>query len=89
MAHTVYATHHMPRRHWVAVAIPVILVMASIVWAVTVFGAHLSFGVDGTQSETAPTGSNSLPPADYQLSDWVESSRPIGITDLPRHLGNK
>jgi hypothetical protein len=76
-------------RHWVAFAIAVIAAMGLIVWAVMVFGARLSFGVDGTQSDTAPTANNSLPPADYQFSHGIESSTPIGIIDMPRHLGNK
>jgi hypothetical protein len=76
-------------RHWVAFAIAMALVMASIVLAVTVFGARLSFGVEATQSETAPTASNSVPAADYEPSDWVQSPRPLGIMHLPRHLGTK
>jgi hypothetical protein len=41
MAHTLYTTHHIHRRYWVAFAIPVVLVMASIVWVMMVFGERL------------------------------------------------
>jgi hypothetical protein len=63
--------------------------MASIVWAVTVFGTHRGLAVDGTQSETAPAASSPVPTAELPSLDWIGWSMPIGITDLPGRLGIK
>ena len=75
MARSLYTTHHIPRRYRVALAIPVVLVMASIVWVVMVFGQCPTFSVNWDRSQMAPPSSNSVP------------SRPIGIVDLPGRLG--
>jgi hypothetical protein len=77
MAHSLYTTHHIQRRYWVAHAIPVVLVMASIVWAVMVFGERPTFGVHWDWSQMAPPPSNSVP------------SRPTEIGDLSGLLGGK
>ena len=89
MAHSLYTTHHIERHYWAAYAIPVVLVMASIVWAVMVFGERPTFGVNWDRSQMAPPSSNSVPAAEYPWSDCIQSSRPIGITCLPEHLGGK
>ena len=77
MAHSLYTTHHIQGRNWVAYAIPVVLVMASIFWVVTVFGERPTFGVDWDRSQMAPPSSNSVP------------SGPTGIGDLPGRLGGE
>jgi hypothetical protein len=87
MAHTLYTTHHIQRRYWAAFAIPVVLVMASILWVVMVFGERPTFGVNWDRSQMAPPSSNSVPAAEYPWCDWIRSSRPLGITDLGGHLG--
>ena len=89
MAHGLYTTHHIQRRHWVAFAIAVVLAMASVVWVVMVFSEQPTFGVDWDRSQMAPPSSDSVPAAEYPWPDWIQSSRPIGITDLPGHLGGK
>ena len=89
MAHILYTTHHIQGRNWVAYAIPVALVMASIVWVVTVFGERPTFGVDWDRSQVAPPSSNSVPAAGYSWSEWIQRSRPSGILDLPKRLGGK
>jgi uncharacterized membrane protein YdfJ with MMPL/SSD domain len=88
MAHSVYTTHHIHTR-WVAFAIAVVLVMASVVWVVAFFGERLAFGVDRDRSQIAPPSSNSVPAVEYPWPDWTQSIRPIGITDLPGRLGGK
>ena len=87
MAHTLYTTRHMQRRYWVAVAIPVVLVMASMVGVVMILGEGPTFGVNWDRSQMAPPSSNSVPTAEYPWCDWIRSSRPLGITDLGGHLG--
>lgn len=89
MAHSLYTTHHEQGRYWVTFAIPVVLVMASIVWVVMVFGERPTFGVDWGRSQMAPPASNSVPAAEYPWCDWIRLSTPIGITDLPGGLGGK
>ena len=87
MAHTLHTTHHIQRRYWVDLKITVVLVMASIVWVVMVFGERPTFGVTWDRLQMAPPSSNSGPAAEYSWCDWIRSSRPIGITDLPGRLG--
>jgi hypothetical protein len=89
MAHGLYTTHHIQRRYWVAYAIPVVLVMASIVWAVMDSGERPAFGLNWDRSQMTPPSSNSLPAAEYPWSDCIPPSRPIGITCPPAHLGDK
>jgi hypothetical protein len=72
MAHILYTTHHIQGRYRVAFAIPVALVMASIVWVVTVLGERPTFGVDWDRSQMAPPASNSVPAAEYPWSDWCQ-----------------
>jgi hypothetical protein len=86
MAHSLCTTHHIQGRYWVAYAIPVVLVIASIVWVVMVFGERPTFRVDWDRLQMAPPASNSLPTGEYPWCDWIRSSRPIGITDLPGRL---
>lgn len=86
MAHSLYTTLHIQGRNWAAYAIRVVLVMASIVWVVTVFGERPTFGADWDRSQVAPPASNSLPAAEYPWCNWIRSSRPIGITALPGRL---
>ena len=89
MAHSLYTTHHIQRRYWTAFAIAMVLAMASVVWVVMVFGEQPTFGVDWDRSQMAPPSSNSVPAAEYPWPDWTQSSRPLGITDLPGRLGGK
>jgi hypothetical protein len=89
MAHSLYTTHHIQRRYWAAFAIAVVLVMASVVWVLMAFGERPTFGVDWDRSQMGPPSSKSVPAAEYPWSDWMQSSRPIGITDLPGRLGGK
>ena len=88
MAHSLYTTHHMQRRY-LAVAIALAVAMASVVWVMMVFGEQLTFGVDWDRSQMATPSSDSVPAAEYPWPDGIQSSRPVGITDLPRHLGGK
>lgn len=88
MAHILYTPHHLPRRE-VAFAIGVVLVMAWIVWAAMVFGERPAFPVDWDGSRIPPPASKSIPTAGCAWLDWVHSSRPIGITELPGRLGGK
>ena len=89
MAHSLHTTHHIQRRYWVAFAIAVVLVMASVVWVLMVFGEQSTFGVNWDRSQMAPPSLNSVPAAEYPRPDWIQSSRPIGIADLPGRLGGK
>jgi hypothetical protein len=86
MARRLYTTRHTQRRYWVAHAIPVALVMASMGWAVMVFP---TFGLNWDRSQMAPPSPNSVPAAEYPWSDCIPPSRPIGITCPPVHLGDK
>jgi hypothetical protein len=86
MAHTLHTTHHIQRPYWVAFEIPVVLVMASIIWVVMVFSERPTFGVIWDRLQMAPPSSNSVPAAEYPWCDWIRSSTPIGITDLPGRL---
>jgi hypothetical protein len=89
MAHSFYATHHIPRRYWSVFAIAVVLAMASVVWVVIFIGARPTFGVDWDRSQITAPSADSAPAAEYPWPDWTQSSRPIGITDLPGALGGK
>jgi len=77
MDRSLYMTHHVQRWYWVALAIPVVLVMASIVWVVMVFDQRPTFDVNWDRSQMAPPSSNSVP------------SGPTGIGDLPGRLGGE
>ena len=87
MAHRLYTTNHMQRRHRVAFAIAVVVAMASVAWVVMAFGEQPTVGVDWDRSQTALPSSNADPAAGFPLPDRFQSSRPIGITDLPGRLG--
>ena len=89
MTHCSYTTHHLPRRDQVPLAIAVVVVMVSIGWVVMAFGERTTFGVDWGQSQMAPPASNSVPEAGCAWLDWIRSSRPIGIAELPGRLGGK
>ena len=88
MAHSLYTTHHIQTR-WVAFAIAVVLVMASVVWVVAFFGERPAFGVDRDRSQIVPPSWNSVPAVEYPWPAGTPPSRPIGITDLPGRLGGK
>jgi hypothetical protein len=89
MAHSLYTTHHIQRRYWVAYAIRVVLVMASIVWAVMDGGERPAYVLNWDRSPMTLPSSNSVPAAEYPWSDCIPPSTPIGITCPPVHLGDK
>jgi hypothetical protein len=87
MAHKLSTTHHIQSRYRVAFAIPVVLVLASFVWALMVSGERPTSRGNWDRSQMAPPASNSVPATGYSWSEWIQRSRPIGILDLPERLG--
>ncbi len=79
MAHSMYTTHHIHTR-WVAFAIAVVLVMASVVWVVAFFGERPLLASIGIGRRSPHPHRTQYPP----LNTHGQTGRnPYGLSESP------
>jgi hypothetical protein len=85
------SAYHTQKRVWLSVVFGFItaVVIACAAWTGISIAGLDPRGADGEAPQVSPPVSNSAPAHEYPWPDWTQTPRPIGIGDLPGHIGGK